>query len=220
MDSSLPLRRQTLVTLASLVALAGVALVCGPASAAQTPLPNILLIVVDDIGIDQWKLFGYGGTTPAATPNIDAIAAAGIKFHNLWAMPACSNGRAALFTGRYPLRTHVYTALGNNDLANFMVNPSEVTAPNLLRQRGYKARCLASSTWESRATIRTATEWCGRSALTTSTDGWTPPAIRRRSIKRQAACPRPEPGHAASSAMQTMAARTAALATAATILAQ
>ena len=44
-----------------------------------------------------------------------------------------------LFTGRYPLRTHVYTALGNNDLANFMVNPNEVTAPNLLRQRGYKS---------------------------------------------------------------------------------
>jgi arylsulfatase A-like enzyme len=128
MDSSLPFRRLTVVTLALLVALAGIALACGPVSAAQTPLPNILLIVMDDIGIDQWKLFGYGGTTPAATPNIDAIAAAGIKFHNLWAMPACSNGRAALFTGRYPLRTHVYTALGNNDLANFMVNPSVVCA--------------------------------------------------------------------------------------------
>jgi hypothetical protein len=58
MDSSLPLRRLTLVTLASLVALAGVALVCRPVCAAQTPLPNILLIVMDDIGIDQWKLFG------------------------------------------------------------------------------------------------------------------------------------------------------------------
>ena len=54
-------------------------------------------------------------------------------------MPACSNGRAALFTGRYPFRTHVYTAIGNNDLANFMVNPNEVTAPNLLKQRGYKS---------------------------------------------------------------------------------
>src|SRR5258707_2701451 len=125
MDSSLPFRQRTLLTLASMVALVGVALVCGPVHAAQTTLPNILLIVMDDIGIDQWKLFGYGGVTPAATPNIDAIAAAGIKFHNLWTMPACSNGRATLYTGRYPLRTHVYTALGNNDLANFMVNPNE-----------------------------------------------------------------------------------------------
>jgi hypothetical protein len=118
-----------LLIFAPLLALAGVGVVSGPVSAANKPLPNILLIVMDDIGIDQWQLFGYGGTTPAAMPNINAIAKAGIKFHNLWAMPACSNGRAALFTGRYPFRTHVYTAIGNNDLANFMVNPNEVTVP-------------------------------------------------------------------------------------------
>jgi hypothetical protein len=94
---------------------------------------------MDDMGIDQWALFGYGGGTPAAMPNITSIAQAGIKFHNLWSMPACSNGRAALFTGRYPFRTHVFTALGDNDLANFMVNPNETTLPKLLKQRGYKS---------------------------------------------------------------------------------
>ncbi|HEY2486888.1 MAG TPA: hypothetical protein VGI36_17220, partial [Candidatus Binataceae bacterium] len=36
-------------------------------------LPNI------DLGIDQWLLFGYGGDTPAATPNIDAIARGGVR---------------------------------------------------------------------------------------------------------------------------------------------
>ena len=122
-----------------MLALIGVGVVPGPACAAKNPPPNILLIVMDDIGIDQWKLFGYGGTTPAAMPNIAAIAKAGIRFQNLWAMPACSNGRAALFTGRYPFRTHVYTAIGNDDLANFMVNPNEVTVPRLLKQRGYKS---------------------------------------------------------------------------------
>ena len=142
--SSLPYRQRSrphwaLLTLAPLLALVGIGLVSGPASAANKPLPNILLIVMDDIGIDQWQLFGYGGVTPAATPNIDAIAQAGIKFHNLWTMPACSNGRAALFTGRYPFRNHVYTALGTNDLANFMVSPNEVTVPRLLKQRGYKS---------------------------------------------------------------------------------
>src|ERR1700731_277781 len=124
---------------APLFALLGISVVSGPVWAANKPPPNILLIVMDDIGIDQWQLFGYGGATPAAMPNIGAIAKGGIKFHNLWSMPACSNGRAALFTGRYPFRTHVYTALGNNDLANFMVNPNEVTVPNLLKQRGYKS---------------------------------------------------------------------------------
>lgn len=146
--SSLPLGQEArrhrrswagLLSFASLLALVGVGVVSGPVSAAKKPPPNILLIVMDDIGIDQWKLFGYGGATPAAMPNIAAIANAGIKFHNLWSMPACSNGRAALFTGRYPFRTHVFTALGNNDLANFMVNPNETTLPRLLKQRGYKS---------------------------------------------------------------------------------
>jgi hypothetical protein len=108
-------------------------------NAADTASPNILLIVSDDIGIDQWSLFGYGGNNPAPTPNLDAIAKAGVKFHNMWSMPACSNGRAALFTGRYPFRTHVFTAIGSSDLANYMVNPNEVTMPNLLKQKGYKS---------------------------------------------------------------------------------
>ena len=129
----------SLLTSALLVALAGVAVVSGRVSATNKTPPNILLIVMDDIGIDQWRIFGYGGATPAATPNIKAIAQAGIRFRNVWAMPACSNGRAALFTGRYPFRTHVYTALGNNDLANFMVNPNEITVPKLLKRRGYKS---------------------------------------------------------------------------------
>jgi hypothetical protein len=94
---------------------------------------------MDDIGIDQWALFGYGGDTPPATPNIDTIAQGGVKFHNMWAMPACSNGRAALFTGRYPFRTNVFTAIGNDDLANYMVNPNETTLPVLLKKRGYKS---------------------------------------------------------------------------------
>ena len=133
-------RRWTAVLIfASLLALGGVGVVSGLVRAAGNPPPNILLIVMDDIGIDQWSLFGYGGATPAAMPNIAAIAQRGIKFHNLWSMPACSNGRATLFTGRYPFRTHVFTALGNNDLANFMVNPNEETLPNLLRRRGYKS---------------------------------------------------------------------------------
>jgi Sulfatase len=127
-----------LVCLILLTELAGIALV-SPARAATSSPPNILLVVVDDLGIDQWKLFGYGGNNPVATPNIDAIANAGVKFHNMWSMPACSNGRAALFTGRYPFRTRVYTAIGNDDLANYMVNPNEVTVAKLLKQRGYKS---------------------------------------------------------------------------------
>ncbi len=127
-----------MITPALFLALAGMVLVSRARAAVSAP-PNILLIVVDDLGIDQWKVFGYGGNNPAPTPNIDTIANAGVKFHNMWSMPACSNGRAALFTGRYPFRTRVYTAIGSADLANYMVNPNEMTIPKLLRQKGYKS---------------------------------------------------------------------------------
>src|SRR5206468_10546025 len=42
--------------------------------------PDILLILLDDVGIDQMTAFGWGGTDPASTPNIDRSAAAGVKF--------------------------------------------------------------------------------------------------------------------------------------------
>jgi len=105
----------------------------------STAPPNILFIIMDDVGIDQLQTFGYGGATPPATPNITQIADAGIRFRNTWSMPACSTSRAVLFGGRYPMRTNVFAALGPNDLANSMVGPFETTAPKLLKERAYQS---------------------------------------------------------------------------------
>jgi hypothetical protein len=92
---------------------------------------------MDDVGIDQLTIFGYGGVDPAKTPNIDAIARAGVRFRNVWAMPECSPSRAVFFEGRYPLRTNVFGALLDDDLANSQVSPYEATTPRLLKTRGY-----------------------------------------------------------------------------------
>lgn len=99
--------------------------------------PNILFMVMDDVGIDQMKVFGYGGADPAQTPNMDAIALAGIRFRNSWSSPTCSPSRAAYFIGRYNLRTNMLTAISQNDLANSSTSPFEYTIPKLLRQKGY-----------------------------------------------------------------------------------
>src|SRR3954470_22203645 len=88
--------------------------------------PNILFFIMDDVGIDQMKVFGYGGATPPRTPNIDAIAHAGVRFRNTWAMPECSPSRAVFFEGRYPLRTNVLAAIFSQDLANSQVSPFEI----------------------------------------------------------------------------------------------
>jgi len=101
--------------------------------------PNILFVMMDDVGIDQMQVFGYGGAAAPATPNIAGIADAGIRFRNAWSMPACSPSRATVFEGRYPFRTNVLGALGPNDLANSMVNPYEETVPRLLKTKGYES---------------------------------------------------------------------------------
>jgi Sulfatase len=99
--------------------------------------PNILFIIMDDVGIDQLSAFGYGGLDAPKTPNINAIAHAGVRFRNVWAMPECSPSRAVFFEGRYPLRTNVFGALLDDDLANSQVSPYEYTTPRLLKTRGY-----------------------------------------------------------------------------------
>lgn len=103
----------------------------------QARRPNILFIIMDDVGIDQLTAFGYGGADAPKTPNINAIAQASVRFRNAWAMPECSPSRAVFFEGRFPLRTNVFGALLDDDLANSQVSPFEATTPKLLKRRGY-----------------------------------------------------------------------------------
>lgn len=54
--------------------------------------PNILLVIMDDVGIDQLTNMGYGGVEAPSVPGLDAIAAGGVRFRNTWSMPECSLG--------------------------------------------------------------------------------------------------------------------------------
>lgn len=111
----------------------------GAGESARQPngTPNILFFIMDDVGIDQMRVFGYGGATPPSTPNIDAIAGVGVKFRNTWSMPECSPSRAIFFEGRYPLRTNVNNAILDDDLANSQVSPFESTTPKVLKSANY-----------------------------------------------------------------------------------
>jgi hypothetical protein len=109
-----------------------------PEANAEQP-PNILFIIMDDVGVDQMALFGYGGSTPPPIPTINAIAESGVRFHNTWSMPACSTSRSTIFTGRFPSRTNVLGALGPDDLSNSMVSPYEQTMPKLLKTKNYES---------------------------------------------------------------------------------
>ncbi len=103
----------------------------------QTNKPNILFVIMDDVGIDQMESFGYGGVHPPKMPSINAIAYGGVRFRNAWSMPECSPARALLLTGRFPLRNNIYQAIGPNDLNNSQVATWEITAPKLMNLANY-----------------------------------------------------------------------------------
>ena len=133
-----------------LVAAFAVILGSGVVPALSAAKPNILFVIMDDVGIDQMKLFGYGGRgvgplEAPRTPTLNEIAESGVLFRNTWASPECSPSRVSFFTGRYPLRHNVMAAILPPDLAASQQSPFEVTTPNILREAGYKSALFGKS---------------------------------------------------------------------------
>lgn len=108
--------------------------------------PNIVLIVADDLGIYDLHCYGRG---EHATPNLDALAAAGARFSCAYtAQPICSPARAALLTGKSPARLHLTSYLpGRPDtISQKLLQPKiegqlpleELTLAECLRGAGYR----------------------------------------------------------------------------------
>ena len=70
------------------------------ARAAETR-PNVVLILADDLGCET--LGCYGGTS-YRTPNVDRLAATGMRFRHGYSMPVCHPTRTTILTGRYPFQ--------------------------------------------------------------------------------------------------------------------
>ncbi len=124
-----------------LLKLAGLGAACAVAGrharAAEAPAagrPNILIIMADDLGYEC--LGAYGGTS-YKTPNLDKLAAAGLRFDNCFSTPKCSPSRVTILTGRYTFRTT--TRWGH-------IPPDEITFGHVLGKAGY-ATALAGK-WQ------------------------------------------------------------------------
>lgn len=94
---------------------------------------NILVLLLDDLGVDQLGLMGLGSEI-APTPRIDTLAAEGILFRHAYAQSICSPTRAALLTGRHGWRTGVSDGVEAED--DFALSLDEVLIPEMLAAGG------------------------------------------------------------------------------------
>ena len=73
---------------------------CGAAFSNADERPNIILIMVDDMGRDWVSCYG----AQHQTPNVDRLAREGVRYETAWCMPSCTPTRVTLLTGQYPFR--------------------------------------------------------------------------------------------------------------------
>ena len=116
--------------------LAGATLGARTARAESQP-PNIIFILTDDLGFGDLGCYG----SDIATPNIDGMAAEGVRFTNFYsASPVCSPSRAALLTGRYPTRVGVPRVFLTNETSGLSL--TETTLAQTLKTQNYSTMCI------------------------------------------------------------------------------
>ena len=120
-------------------------------SAAPENAPNVLLILLDDVGFGTFGTFGG----PIPTPGLDAIADRGLRYNQFHTTALCSPSRAALLTGRNHHAVHMG---GITEIANSFpgydsaIPPEAATVAQVLRMSGYSTSCFGkwhlTPSWE------------------------------------------------------------------------
>ena len=118
-------------------------LVIAPASVRAEKLPNLVIILADDLGYGDLTCYGHPSIR---TPNLDRMAAEGMRFTDFYvAATVCTPSRAALLTGRLPIRSGM-----SGDLQHRVQNknspgglpPEEITIARALKTKGYATQAI------------------------------------------------------------------------------
>ena len=110
-----------------------------PLHAADTPKPNIVFLLADDLGVEC--LSTYGGTSHK-TPNIDRLAKEGMRFTRCFRNPFCSPSRGSLLTGHYPFQNGLKVVLHSKSQENIFLHPSQPSFSRQLKQHGYATQIV------------------------------------------------------------------------------
>jgi arylsulfatase A len=116
-----------LIPLISVLLVPSLTLTAAPMAGAKAgERPNLVLIMADDMG---YECVGANGGESYATPNLDRLAAGGMRFEHCHSQPLCTPSRVQIMTGRYNNRNYVRFGL---------LDPKERTFANMLQEHGYK----------------------------------------------------------------------------------
>lgn len=133
------MERRDFLKLAGAVPLAGFA-------RETSARPNIIIILVDDVGYSDFGC--YGGDIH--TPNVDRLSQGGIRFTQFYNCARCCPSRAALLTGLYSHQTGIGGMTGKpvDDLEGYQghLNDHNVTIAEVMRTAGYSAYMVESGT--------------------------------------------------------------------------
>jgi len=116
----------------SLLAWSAASCASSPSTTPKPPQPNIVILLADDLG---WGDVGFHGSE-IGTPHIDALAARGMRLEQFYVQPVCSPTRAALLTGRYPMRLGLQVGV-IRPWAQHGLPLDERTLATALREAGY-----------------------------------------------------------------------------------
>jgi arylsulfatase A-like enzyme/Flp pilus assembly protein TadD len=113
-------------------------LLTAAASAVNPPVPsNVVIITIDTLRADHLGCYGY---RDIRTPNIDALAAEGVRFEQAYTpVPITLPSHAVIFTGTYPM------ANGMHDFSGNRLSQSQPTLASVLKEKGYRTGAVVAS---------------------------------------------------------------------------
>ena len=116
------------------IAIAAIVMLAGTPVLAASKKPNILIIMVDNLGYGELGVYGGGELRGAPTPRIDQLAAEGMRMTNFNVEPQCTPSRSAMMTGRHPIRSGTTKVVWG---MLYGMTQWEKTMPELLSEQGY-----------------------------------------------------------------------------------
>lgn len=124
-------------------------LLAAPAARPVAAQDNVLVIVLDDVGVERIPAYGLTVVPTGATPVLDMIADRGVLFRNAYSNSVCSPTRSTMLTGRYGFRTGIGTSIPGKVTATspqggFQLSSCETSLPEVLRSTH---RCAVLGKW-------------------------------------------------------------------------